>query len=254
MKRRGKENSMNRNEALQDLAQRRGVDTLTAKSALEEAEREAISALLQQIAKADDSKFLIPKYIEEIVKIATANGNLPEIADLLLEHPNHSLLAMSDYLGKYQDDKAVLLLRQITTLDWASEDKRIFGANALIDAVYRGDARQAMTDESELVCFAAARQIEAQNDVDGLIEALLNSSARVRSIAAWYLGRNRVDKASNALLKMLDREQDGEVLRAVVWALGVLRTTTARSSLQPLLNHPDSLIRGTVREALDKLP
>ena len=244
---------MNRNEALQDLAQRRGVNTETAKAALVETKREAIQALLQQIVTAEDSKFLIPKYIEEIVKVALANSTLLEIADLLLEYPNHSLLALSEHLGECQDEKAIPLLRRITKLNWASEEKRIYGAYALMDAVYRGEESQALTDESELVCFAAAKRLEAQNDVDGLIEALQNGSARVRRIAAWYLGRNRVDKASNALLKMLDREEDGEVLRSMVWAVGVLRTTTARTSLQPLLHHPDALIRATTREALTKL-
>jgi HEAT repeat protein len=202
---------------------------------------------------AEDSVYLLPKYIEELTKIATANSNLVEIADLLFVHSNHSLPALSDHLSHSDDEKAVLLLRQITTLDWANEDKRIYGAYALIRLVYGDDAKQALNDELELVCFAAAKRLELQSDVNGLMQALQNGSARVRRIAAWYMGRNRVNEATSFLLKLVEIEKDGEVLRAAIWALGVLRTASARSPLQSLLFHPDTLIQITAQEALLKL-
>src|SRR5664279_6070744 len=106
------------------MAQQRGVNIVIAKAALEDADREAIRTLLNQIELAPDSHFVIPKYIDEALRAAKAKNKVLEIADLLLERRSNVLYPLARELGTYTDEKAVSFLRQIAKLDWAGEESR----------------------------------------------------------------------------------------------------------------------------------
>lgn len=244
---------MNRKEALIQMAQQRGVDIAIAKAALEDADREAIRSLLHQLEFAADSKFVIPKFIDEALRAAKANNKVLEIADILLEKRSNVLYPLAHELGMYTDEKAVSLLRQITTLSWASEQSRTAGASALIYAAHLADCEDALHDPLELVRTVAVKQLERKQNTPALIRALKNENEVVRSIAAWYMGRNKVYESVDSLCEMASLEKNIEALRAAIWSIGVLRIKTARQHLEPFVQHENTIIRATAKEALDKL-
>jgi HEAT repeat protein len=244
---------MNRKEALIQIAKERGVDSVIARAAFEELDREAIRILLIQIELLPDSKYLIPHCVEELLRMAIQQNRVLEISDLLLEKRNHSLSPLAHELGKYRDDAAIAFLRRIITLDWANTDSRHAAASALIKTAYLSNYEHALQDPLDVVRLVAVKELEESHSTPALIRALGNDFPRVRRIAAWYMGRNNVYEAVDALLNLIAVEQDVEALRAAIWSLGVLRVKTTHSQLEPFLQHENALIRKTAQDALAKL-
>jgi HEAT repeat protein len=244
---------MDRKEALIQIAQSQGIDTGIARAALEGLDREAIHTLLSQMELIPHNQHLIPHCAEEILRTAREQNKVLEIADLLLEKHNHSLSLLADELGKHRgDNNAIAFLRRIITLDWANTASRHATASAMIKASYLSNDEAALHDPLEVVRLVAVKELEHRHNTPALIRALGNDLLSVRQVAAWYMGRNKVYEAVEALLKMISVEQDIEALRAAIWSLGVLRIKTTRSQLEPFLQHENALIRKTAQNTLAK--
>ena len=73
---------------------------------------------------------------------------------------------------------------------------------------------------------------------------------RARQAIVLRLGRSRDPRAVSLLIALLD---DDEVAAHAVSALGTLKDSTARPALEPMLNHPNALVRREAKKALAKL-
>lgn len=234
---------MNRREALVEMAIQRGLDADIAYSALNNPERETVSMLFEQMQKASDSFFIIPKYAEEVIRSTQQNKQLLEIGDLLLtiSYPYICFFALHlSYYGAHP--KAISLLRQIAI-------KHICGAEEIFDVLY-DKGKEALDDETDLVRVVAVRHFEKIQDTEFLIKALSNDVPQVRVVAAWYMGRKKVSHAIDNLHKLLQHEQDIETLRAVIWSLGVLKAVNVKSELEKFLYHENPLISNQTQETL----
>lgn len=72
-----------------------------------------------------------------------------------------------------------------------------------------------------------------------------------RQMIVWGLCRSRHPDAVPLLLDLLD---DHDVAAHAVIALGRLRPPGVRPSVEPLLDHPQPLVRREAKKALDRLP
>src|SRR5258708_23710050 len=159
-------------EVLIDLAKKRGVKPAIANSVFEDMERKAVHTLLEDMKLAADYRLILPLYCEELIETAKRKNRLLDIADLLIEKPNRALLKLADELSTYHTEGCASLIRDIIAAGYDA-------SGALINALYRGDSgvAAALLDTSEPDRILAAKTVEAQDKVPGLIICLQNAAA-----------------------------------------------------------------------------
>ncbi|MBZ0277373.1 MAG: HEAT repeat domain-containing protein [Anaerolineae bacterium] len=228
---------MNRREVLIQMAIQRDVESTVANAALNDVNRDAIAILISRMQEADDSAYIVRKYVDEIMRSADEQNRLLEIADLLITVPNNSLGSMVQRLSRYDNRQKVIgLLRQIVAVNWASERNRMYGAEGIFQVTYNRTG-EALQDENDLVRIVAVRHFEQNHDISSLTQALQNSTPEIRRIAAWYMGQRKVAESSSSLLHSLSVETDTETLRAIIWSVGILKISEAKPELEKLLHH-----------------
>ncbi len=244
---------MNRRQALIEIAKQQGIEPSIIAVAFSENAPEAIEIVFSQIDAADNAAYLIPKFTEEFLLNPVNPDTFVELATILLQRPNHSGPRIAKLLTDLADSRAEELLRQMLDLSWVYPPNRPAAARALISRLYADDAQHALSDQSEFVRLKAAQRCEQEANTEALIHALTDDSAAVRRIAAWYMGRKQVMTAVPTLIFAARQEEDLETLRAIVWSLGILDSSAARSLLNDLISHGNPQIVTAAKEALVRL-
>jgi|GEM_PF-5850205 len=244
---------MNKREALIEMAIQRGASPELVKSAMIDVDRESVLALINQMRIAEDARFIVHKYLDEIIKRAEESEKLLSIADLFLTLPETNITTLIFYLTKYRDDEAVIdLLRQIMALEWIPEKERQRAAFGIFTIEFN-QSDQVLNDEALLVRTVAVMYFEAEENTHALLNALNDEESVVRRIAVWYMGRMKIVQSSEKLQELLVIEEDVETLRGVIWSLGVLRAINAKPQIEKMLNHSHPLIRFTAQQTLKSL-
>ncbi|HUN07098.1 MAG TPA: HEAT repeat domain-containing protein [Aggregatilineales bacterium] len=148
--------------------------------------------------------------------------------------------------------EAISFIREsVETVDMS--DARQFGTELIARSVYHDDYEAVLAHEGPAMRVVAVLRLEAEEKTSALIPALSHSDVPVRRIAAWYMGRKQVREAATQLRERLSDETDIEVLRGVIWSVGVLRDQSSIHLLRSLCQHPTSLIASTAAESLIRI-
>lgn len=180
------------------------------------------------------------------------------IVELLLTYNSYNNCHYLNWLAKANYEQALPILDRLIAANHPFVDEiHAVMASHTIARVYNGDLNAAMQDASSLVASTAAARIidklEAAQDVVGLCRALTFPFTAIREYVAWHLGRQNLHEAVEPLIAALRVETNEEAMRAMMWALGVLRSAQAIDTVRTFLNHESRLVTATAREALTKL-
>ena len=143
------------------------------------------------------------------------------------EHNQHHIIAsiLCDILVEVSDENALGLL--IDLLD----DPR----NEVFTPAVRAVARFKSPQINQVLC-----------------QLLDHPAPQVRRVVAWQLGRNEATKAFSALIDHLD-EIDIEVLRGIIWSLGIIGNDRAIVILEPFTKHLSTDIAFIAKEAIQRI-
>jgi HEAT repeat protein len=189
------------------------------------------------------------------ILLAAQNGHTDEVLARLRQHPNSEVRRCAIGALRHVGSKeAIQMLRDAL----ADEDETVqhAAAYALISLLYGGDDVQAfqaaLSDPHPHVRYIAVKSLEFMGATLPMMEAIENNEPSVRRISVYYMGRNRVSEAVDRLIVAL-RDDDLEVRRGAIWALGELGNSRAISEIRQLASMGDDRVVRTVREALQKL-
>ena len=244
---------------LEGLASLAETDTLVsfddfASAILNDAEAAVRVYAMRLLAECEDVK-LVSAYVDMLkndadasVRIEAANvlnlfvdlGELEEIPEDVYAEVHAALLEASK-----SEKEARVRRRILESLGWSSHPDVV----ALIEAAYE-------MSENEWKASALTAMGRSANDIweDRVLRSLLDENNAVRKAAVKAAGMLPLKSARLPLLRMLEQEENDEVMSAVIWSLSQIGGEDVQTYLEALLDQTeeDALIT-FLEEALDNL-
>jgi hypothetical protein len=241
-------------EELIQIAVKHGVAPEIAEAALGALDKDSVLQLVEGLNASPNDPFVLDGFAEFLLDRVKDDARkamviLPILIRLDGEYGPSLVI---DTIGRLNTPEALSFVRS-QLLEESRRTVREGAVSAILEYQYRGDARQALIDEAELVRIEAAKQLEKSEDDTGLLAALQNECVSVRCIASWYMGRRQVREAVEPSIQLLQTELDTETLRGVIWSLGVLRDKRALAPIQKLSDSENPVIVAAAKEALSRL-
>ena len=193
------------------------------------------AAAIRLLAECEDVK-LIPVYAKMLasdpdvaVRAEAANilnlyvdlGEQEEISEKALRQAEDALLAA------VHDDSATVRRRVIESLGYSSRPE----VPPLIEAAFdRG------TSDWLASALTAMGRSQDARWIEPIISMLLNDDPAVRLEAARAAGELELDEARMPLLRLLEEEEDEEVISAAIWSLSQIGGEDVRIYLEHLLD------------------
>jgi HEAT repeat protein len=212
-------------------------DALAARL-LEDADGQVRIYALQLLSETGDTR-LLPRLIQMVAsdpepasraRAATLLGQFVQMGELE-EMSAENLDKVADCLLHAAGDTDGHLARAVLeSLGYSSRVE----VNALIESAFKHhDPRW---QASALV--AAGRSVDARWQ-EQVIEAFSSEDQPVRLAAVQAAGELELKSARQALLNMIEDEEDDEVLQAIVWSLSLIGGEDVRTYLQTLIDDTD---------------
>lgn len=244
---------MNLTEALIQTCVTQGISHDVAESALMADDRFAIKCLFDELTHVEYGHSLVDKIVLYLMKKLDSEDRLFEFADLLVQTKSNHLPQLAEMLICHGPmERVVPIVRIMLCADEHNQADQKSIARTILEAVYHYST-DALRDENLAVRIEAVRYFRDQQNDENVIDALENEASEVRSIAAWYMGQRKVYRSVDRLCIRLGQEADVEVLRGLIWSVGVLKANCAKPCLEGLQDHESEDIRSDVQHALQHL-
>jgi len=221
---------------------------------LNDSEASVRTRALRLLLECEDVR-LVPVYLDLLkndpdagVRAEAANvlglfvelGELEEISDEVYGEVMSALLESAS-----GEKEARVCRRALESLGWSSDPAVI----ALVESAYE-------RDENEWKASALIAMGRSANDIweDRILRSLLDENNTVRKAAVQSAGMLPLKSARLPLLRMLEEEDNEDVMSAVIWSLSQIGGEDVRTYLEALVGEAeeDELI-GFLEEALDNL-
>ena len=157
----------------------------------------------------------------KILNLYVDLGELDEIPEKALHQAEEALLAA------VHDDDATVRHRVLESLGYSSRPE----VPPLIEAAYKRN-----TPEWIASALIAMGRSQDERWIEPVISMLLNEEAIVRLEAARAAGMLDLDEARVPLLRLLEDEDDDEVISAAIWSLSQIGGEDVRTYLENLLD------------------
>jgi HEAT repeat protein len=209
---------------------------------------------LRLLVECEDLKF-VPIYLELLkndpdvnVRVEATNvlglfiqlGELEEIPEDVFDEVMSALLESTK-----SAKEARVRRRALEALGWLSDPDVV----VLVESAFE-------MDENEWKASALTAMGRSANDIweDRILRSLLDENDAVRKAAVQAAGMLPLKSARLPLLRMLEEEEDEDVMSAVIWSLSQIGGEDVRTYLEAVLDQAeeDELI-GFLEEALDNL-
>jgi HEAT repeat protein len=209
---------------------------------------------LRLLVECEDLKF-VPIYLELLkndpdvnVRVEATNvlglfiqlGELDEIPEDIFDEVMSALLESTK-----SAKEARVRRRALEALGWLSDPDVV----VLVESAFE-------MDENEWKASALTAMGRSANDIweDRILRSLLDENDAVRKAAVQAAGMLPLKSARLPLLRMLEEEEDEDVMSAVIWSLSQIGGEDVRTYLEAVLDQAeeDELI-GFLEEALDNL-
>jgi HEAT repeat protein len=167
-------------------------------------------------------------------------GELEEIPEDVFDEVMSALLESTK-----SAKEARVRRRALEALGWLSDPDVV----VLVESAFE-------MDENEWKASALTAMGRSANDIweDRILRSLLDENDAVRKAAVQAAGMLPLKSARLPLLRMLEEEEDEDVMSAVIWSLSQIGGEDVRTYLEAVLDQAeeDELI-GFLEEALDNL-
>jgi hypothetical protein len=243
-------------EKLLEYADELKLSPETLLSATINLDSQALRNLIDACSKHDDHPYLFDHFAYHITERAVELNNEQSFVamQLLLEYGDSETAHPAAIWTLYDlkpVDKALSILRQ--ALNDSYRGTYLTAAEVIFLLEYQSNTLEAIEDENSHVRLFALEEADRANNITTILKSLSHEDLALRRLAAWASGRKKIDRSLHLLLQQCQKETDLEALRAMIWALGVLRHLYAKPVIETFLQHQEPFIVRTAQEALGKL-
>jgi len=166
-------------------------------------------------------------------------GELEEIPDEVYSEAHDALLEVA----KGAEETRVRR-RALESLGWSSHSD----VAELIEAAFEGNI-----DWRQSALIAMGRSADDRWE-DRVLRSLIDDNDKIRKAAVQSAGMLAFKSARVPLLRMLEEEENGEVMSAVIWSLSQIGGEDVQTYLETLLDQTeDDDLSAFIEEALDNL-